>query len=132
MAQIAGKTILRISENVLLPYDVATFSTALQSMFSDLKGEITTAGITLNVSLLEAAIGRFTAAAGDLMAIKEALEPGEWGGEQEAIINSRLGKFERGFIGDGLPGRVFYKHRRFSLPFLYFESGLARSGKLME
>jgi len=129
MAQIAGKTILRISENVLLPYDVATFSTTLQSMLSDLKGEITTAGMTLNVSPLEAAIGRFTTAAGDLMAIKEALEPGEWGGEQEAIVNERLGKFERGFIGDGLPGRVFYKHRRFSLFFsFFFESGLARAG----
>jgi len=128
MAQIAGKTILRISENVLLSYNVSTFSTALQSMLSDLKGEITVSGITLNVSPLEAAIGRFTTAAGDIMAIKEALEPGEWGGEQEAIINSRLGKFERGFIGDGLPGRVFYKHRRFSLPFSYFESELARAG----
>jgi len=93
IAQIAAKTVLRISENALLPYDVATFSTALQFFLSDLKGEITTAGITLNVSPLEAAISRFTAAAGDLMAIKEALEPGEWGGEQEAIVNSRLGKF---------------------------------------
>ena len=126
MAQIAGKTILRISENVLLPHDVATFSTALQSMLSDLKGEITAAGITLNVSPLEAAIDRFTTAARDLIAIKEALEPGEWGGKQEAIVNSRLGKFERGFIGDGLPGRVFYKHCRFFLPFL--ESGFARAG----
>ena len=128
MAQIAGKTVLRISENVLLSYNVSTFSTALQSMLSDLKGEITVAGITLNVSPLEEAIGRFTTAAGDLMAIKEALEPGEWGGKQEAIVNSRLGKFEREFIGDGLPGRVFYKHCRFSLPFRYFESGLARAG----
>ena len=128
IAQIAAKTVLRISENVLLPYNVATFSTALQFFLSDLKSEITTAGITLNVSPLEAAIGRFTTAAGDLMAIKEALEPGEWGGKQEAIVNSRLGKFERGFIGDGLPGRVFYKHCRFSLPFLYLESGLDRAG----
>jgi len=128
MAQIAGKTVLRISENVLLSYNVSTFSTALQSMLSDLKGEITTTGTTLNVSSLEAAIGRFTTAAGDIMAIKEALEPGKWGGGQEAILNSRLGKFERGFIGDGLPGRVFYKHCRFSLPFLYFESELARAG----
>ncbi|PWW78581.1 Zn-dependent exopeptidase [Tuber magnatum] len=110
MAQIAGKTVLRISENVLLPYNATTFSIALQSMLSDLKSEIATAGMTLDLSTLEAAISRFTAAAGDLMAIKEALEPGEWGGEQETIVNERLGKFERGFIGDGLPGRVFYKH----------------------
>jgi len=124
MAQIAGKTVLRISENALLPHDVATFSMALQSMLSSLKGEITTAGMALSVSPLEAAISRFTTAAGDLMAIKEALEPGEWGGEQEAIVNERLGKFERGFIGDGLPGRVFYKHRRFSPVSFFFVSGL--------
>ncbi|PUU77701.1 transferrin receptor-like protein [Tuber borchii] len=110
IAQIAAKTVLRISENVLLSYNVSKFSTALQSMLSDLKGEITTTGIALNVSPLEAAIIRFTTAARDLMAIEEALKPGEWGGEQEAIVNERLGKFERGFIGDGLPGRVFYKH----------------------
>ncbi|CUS07819.1 unnamed protein product [Tuber aestivum] len=110
MAQIAGKTVLRLSENTLLPYNVTTFYTALQSMFSDLKGEIAAAGMTLDLSSLEAAISRFSVAAGDLMAIKEALEPGEWGGTQEAIVNERLGKFERGFIGDGLPGRVFYKH----------------------
>ena len=124
MAQIAGKTVLRISENALLPHDVATFSMALQSMLSSLKGEITTAGMALSVSPLEAAISRFTTAAEDLMAIKEALEPGEWGGEQEAIVNERLGKFERGFIGDGLPGRVFYKHRRFSPVSFFFVSGL--------
>jgi len=126
MAQIVGKTVLRISENVLLPHDAVTFSTALQSMFSDLKGEITAAGMTLNLSPLEAAIRRFTTAARDLMAIKEALEPGEWGGEQEAIVNERLGKFERGFIGDGLPGRTFYKHCRFFFsPFsFFFESWL--------
>jgi len=123
MAQIAGKTALRISENVLLPYDVATFSAALQFMLLSLKGEITMAGMRLNVSPLEAAVRRFTAAAGDLMAIKEALEPGEWGGEQEAVVNERLGKFERGFIGDGLPGRVFYKHCRFSSFSFFFESG---------
>ncbi|CUS07818.1 unnamed protein product [Tuber aestivum] len=110
MAQIAGKTVLRISENVLLPYNVTTFATTLQSMLSDLKGEIATAGMTLNLSPLEVAIVRFAAAAGDIMVIKEALEPGEWGGAQETIVNERIGKFERGFIGDGLPGRVFYKH----------------------
>ncbi|KAG0134345.1 hypothetical protein HOY82DRAFT_516155 [Tuber indicum] len=110
IAQIAGKTVLRISESVLLPYNVTTFSTALHSMFLDLKGEMENAGMALDVSRLEAAISRFTVAAGNLMAIKEALEPGEWGGEQEAIVNKRLGKFERGFIGDGLPERAFYKH----------------------
>ncbi|PWW78582.1 Zn-dependent exopeptidase [Tuber magnatum] len=110
MAQIAGKTVLRISENVVLPYNITTFSIALQSMLSDLEGEIAAAGMRLDMAPLEAAIDRFASAAGDLMAIKEALEPGEWGGEQETIVNERLGKFERGFIGDGLPGRVFYKH----------------------
>ncbi|CUS07820.1 unnamed protein product [Tuber aestivum] len=110
MAQIAGKTVLRISENVLLPYNITTFSTALQSMLSDLKEEIATAEIALDVSPLEAAISRFAVAAGDLMAIKEALKPGEWSGAQETTVNERLGKFERGFISNGLPGRVFYKH----------------------
>ncbi|RPB03458.1 Zn-dependent exopeptidase [Choiromyces venosus 120613-1] len=110
MAQIIGRTALRISENVLLPYNVTAFAAALKSMLSDLNGEIAAAKMILDLSVLEAAISRFSAAAGDLMAVKEALEPGEWGGEQETIVNERLGKFERGFIGDGLPERAFYKH----------------------
>jgi N-acetylated-alpha-linked acidic dipeptidase len=113
MARVLGLEGVRMADADVLPYDYVTYANSIASYVGSVKRKAQEAGMGgLDFSSLDAAVGRFQAAAQKVHArqLMPTADPA-----RRDKLNKALRQTEGAFVSDeGLPNRPWYKHTIFA------------------
>ena len=120
MTQLWGTMALRLANAELLPFDVPSYTRALDGFIGQLN-DIPQASARLDTAPLVAAVARLTAAGTTLTSrMGLALASGRLRRETADAVNRELLAFERTWLHEpGIPGRAWFKHLLFAPRYTY-------------
>lgn len=120
MTQLWGSLALRLANAELMPFDVATYATAL-SGFAGRLSEIPEAERQLDLGAFAKAIGDLTSAGRTLSTtMTAALARGPVAPAAVDRVNRELRAFEQAWLHEaGIPGRAWFKHLLFAPRYTY-------------
>ncbi len=120
MTQLWGTMALRFANAELLPFDVPTYASAVETFIRQLR-DIPQASARLDTAPLTAAVQRLGAAGTTLASrMRLALAAGPIRRETADAVNRELLAFERTWLHEpGIPGRAWFKHLLFAPRYTY-------------